>query len=232
MNTITLSPLSRHAGRAIVLVVLATAAFLVLRYEALPDLLPVHFTRGGIPDGWQYRTWARVLLPVFVQSALAVTFGAIAALLLSRSTQGHSTDAPDVRAASAAAETVLLIALIWVTFQAYTAFGLVQMWTGGRARLGSVYAALQLVGLVLTVIVGVRGQRRVGRPSPRPFVAEHWRFGQLYKNADDPALFVPTRNGSSWTLNFGRAGAAALLGVVVAAGVVGPTVILVLALRW
>ena len=66
---------------------------------------------------------------------------------------------------------------------------------------------------------------------PRPFVPEHWRFSQLYKNADDPALFVPTRDGTRWTLNFGRPIAAALLGVILVLGVVAPTVILVLALR-
>jgi uncharacterized membrane protein len=233
MNSIAPSPLSRHAARATVLILLGTTAFLVLRYPALPDLLPVHFTRSGdLPNGWQYRTVGRVLLPVFVQLALTLSLGAIAAILLSRGTKGYSPDAPDVRAASAAAETVLLIACIWVAFQAYAAFALARMWTTTGGRLGPVYAVLELVGLVLTAVVAVRGHRRVGQPAPRPFVAGHWRFGQLYKNADDPALFVPTRDGSRWTLNFGRPGAAALLGVVLTVGVVGPTLILVLALRY
>ena len=232
MTTITPSPLSRHAVRAMVLIVLGTSLFLVLRYQGLPDLLPVHFNRRGAPDGWQYRTWGRVLLPVFVQVALSLSLGAIAALLLSRSTRDHSPDAPDVQAASAAAETVLLIALIWVSFQAYAAFALVGVWTSAREGLGRVYVGLELVGLLLTVIVAIRGHRRVGRPVPRPFVAEHWRFRQLYKNADDPALFVPTRDGSRWTLNFGRPMAATLLGVVLAVGVLGPTLILILALRY
>ena len=51
-----------------------------------------------------------------------------------------------------------------------------------------------------------------GQPAPKPYAPEHWRFGQLYKNSDDPALFVPTRDGSRWTLNFGRPVAAALMG--------------------
>jgi uncharacterized membrane protein len=232
MNTIAPSPLSRHAVRATVLILLGTAIFLVLRYPALPDLLPVHFKRGGVPDGWQYRTLGRVLMPVFVQVSLALSLGAIAALLLSRNSEGHSPVAPDVRAASAAAETVLLIALIWVSFQAYTAIALVQMWTTSRGRLGPLYTALELTGLVLTGVVAVRGHVRVGRPEPRPYVPEHWRFGQLYKNASDPALFVPARDGSRWTLNFGRPVAAALLGVVLTIGVVGPTLILILALRY
>jgi uncharacterized membrane protein len=51
-------------------------------------------------------------------------------------------------------------------------------------------------------------------------------------NPDDPALFVPTRDGTRWTLNFGRPVAAALLGVILMLGVLAPTVILVLALRY
>ncbi len=93
-------------------------------------------------------------------------------------------------------------------------------------------SALEVAGLLLTGAAAVRGHVRVGRPSARPYVPEHWRFGQLYKNAEDPALFVPTRDGSRWTLNFGRPVAAALLGVVLTMGVLGPTVILVLALRY
>jgi uncharacterized membrane protein len=232
MNTIPLSPLSQLAARATVLIVLGTAVFLVLRYPALPDILPVHFNRAGVADGWQYRTVGRVLMPTFVQVALALSMGAIAGLLLSRSTTDHSPDAPDVRAASAASETVLLMALIWVAFQAYAAFALAGMWSGARVRLGPAYTALEVAGLLLTVGVAVRGHRRVGRPVARPFVPEHWRLGQLYKNADDPALFVPTRDGSRWTLNFGRPMAAALLGVVLMVGVVGPTLILLLALRY
>jgi uncharacterized membrane protein len=65
----------------------------------------------------------------------------------------------------------------------------------------------------------------------RPFVAEHWRFGQLYNNPADPALFVPTRDGRRWTLNFGRPVAAALLGLILLLGIVGPTVVLALLLR-
>jgi uncharacterized membrane protein len=222
----------------------ATTVYLLLSYGSLPELLPVHFKRGGVANGWQYKTLGRVLLPALIQLLLAVTFGAIALLLLSRpavasSLPDRTTDAEgesrlpaDVRAAQAAAETVLLMAFIWVAFQAYGAYALVRMWTSGFGHLGRLYTVFEVVGLLLTGVVAVRGHVRVGRPAPRPYVAEHWRFGQLYKNPNDPALFVPTRDGSRWTLNFGRPGAAALLAVVLAVGVVGPTTILIMTLRY
>jgi uncharacterized membrane protein len=223
--------LTRYAARMMVVIILCTATFLAARYASLPDLLPVHFGPHGFPNGWQYKTVARVLMPALVQVALFATVGAIAALLLSRSDRRLVPDGPDVQAAGAAAEAVMLIALIWIAFQAYAAIALVRMWTTNRPGLGSAYQLLELAGFALTVIVGVRAQVRLGRPSPLVYVAEHWRLRHLYCNANDPALFVPTRDGSRWTLNFGRPAAVVLLGATLVAGVALPTIILVLALR-
>jgi uncharacterized membrane protein len=208
-----------------------SVAFLLARYSRLPSLLPVHFKANGYPDGWQYKTYWRVLMPVFVQLALALVLTAIGTLLLSRPHGEHDDNAPDVKAAVAAAEAVALLALIWVAFQGYVAVALTLMWQAERAGLGLWYTYLELTGIVLTIVVSIRAHANLGRPMPRPFVPEHWRYGQLYKNPDDPALFVPTRNGARWTLNFGRPVAAALMGVILAIGIVGPAVILGLLLR-
>ena len=222
--------LTATAAMASVCAIAMCAGYLVARYHALPDLLVVHFQRNGRPNGWQYKTWARVLMPVFVQLALMSTLGIVAALLLSRPHGDHDSDAPDVRAAATAAEAVVLLATIWILVQAFGAFAITQMWQ--RQAPGLVgFGAAELLGLALTVVVAVRAHLRLGRPAPRPFVPEHWRFGQLYNNPADPALFVPTRNGTRWTLNFGRPVAAALMGVILAVGVVAPALILALSLR-
>ena len=223
--------LTRIAGVGIALVISVSGLFLIGQYELLPDILPVHFRRDGVANGWQYKTWARVLLPVFVQVALAGTLCAVGVLLLSRRHGAEDSASPDVQAAAAASESVTLIAFIWVAFQGYAAFALVRMWSAQRAGLGRWYSYVQGIGILLTIGVAIRAHIRLGRPSPRPFVAEHWRFGQLYRNPEDPALFVPTRDGRRWTLNFGRPVAALLLAVVLGIGIVGPTIILGLALR-
>ncbi len=207
-----------------------TAGFLAARYSALPDLLVVHFMRTGVPNGWQYKTWPRVLMPTFVQLALMLTLGVVAALLLSRPHGEHDEAAPDVRAAATAAEAVALLGSIWILVQAYAAFAIVRMWERQVSRLDG-FGLAEIAGFVLTVFVAVRAQRRLGRPEPRPFVPEHWRFGQLYNNPADPALFVPTRNGARWTLNFGRPVAAAIMGVILVIGIVAPALILGLSLR-
>ena len=221
---------TRLALELTALTIVVSATYLILQYPSLPWLLPVRFKANGFPIGWQYRTLARVMMPVFVQLALAFTFAAVSLLLLTRPHGAQDADAPDVRAAAAAAEAVSLIALIWVGFQGYAAWALANMWATERAGLGW-YGFVELSGLVMTMLVAVRAHVRLGRPPPRPYVPEHWRFGQLYKNPEDPALFVPTRDGARWTLNFGRPVAAALLGAILMVGIVGPTIILGVALR-
>jgi len=221
---------TRIALELIAFIVVASAAFLIVRYPSLPWLLPVHFKSNGVPNGWQYKTMARVLLPVFVQLVIALTLGIVSVLLLSRPHGRHEADAPDVKAAAAAAEAVAFIALIWVAFQAYAAVALTTMWRNEHEGLGLFYTYFELTGVVLTGIVWLRAHALLGRPAPRPYVEAHWRR-HLYNNPDDPALFVPTRDGARWTLNFGRPIAAILLGVVVLAGIISPMIILGLALR-
>jgi uncharacterized membrane protein len=182
------SRLTLAAAIAIAAVIAFSAAFLIARYPELPELLPVRFGRSGGPNGWQFKTLPRVLMPVFVQTALALVLGGIGALVLSRSHTAHDEGATDVRAASVAAESVALMTLIWVTFQAYGAVALVGMWQRERGGLGRLYSYLEVVGVLLTVAVALRAHARAGRPERRPFVADHWRFGQLYRNPDDPAL--------------------------------------------
>lgn len=208
-----------------------TAGFLLVRYPTLPSLLTVHFRRNGAPDGWQYKTYWRVFLPVFLQLALALTLGSIGALLLSRPHGTHDEGQADVKAALVAAEGVVLMTTVWVVFQGYAAAALAMMWQRERAGLGAAYTYLEGAGIAITIFIAVRTHLRLGRPAPRPFVKEHWWLGQLYRNAADPALFVPTLDGSRWTLNFGRPVAVALAGVALAVGVIGPTIILGLLLR-
>jgi uncharacterized membrane protein len=233
--------LTQLAVAATLATVAFSISFLAAQYRSLPLLLPVHFGpvafgqfhfgRGDGANGWQYKTYARVFMPVLVQMALALIFGGVGLLLLARSHHETDKNAADVVAASVAAEAVALVAFIWVAFQAYAGVALVMMWHSGRARLGGPYTIITAVGVALSIVVAVRAQKRLGRPAARTFVADHWRFGHLYKNGDDPALFVPTRIGSRWTLNFGRPVAVLLLALVLTLGIVAPTVIMGLLLR-
>ena len=170
-------------------------------------------------------------MPVFVQVALLAMLGGIGALLLSRRDARSAGSAQDVQAARAASEAVLLLATIWIGFQAYAAVALASMWTSARPTLGGGYTGCELAGVILTGIVGARALAHLGQPGPPAYVAAHWWRGQLYCNCDNPALFVATRDGRGWTMNFGRRSAVVLLAGLLIAGVCLPLGILALALR-
>jgi uncharacterized membrane protein len=225
------SALTRYAATLGIAAIAATTGFLIWRYGSLPDILPVHFRSNGAPNGWQFKTVARVFVPVFVQLGIFVAGSLVGLLLLSRKDASSASSTPDVRAAVTATEAVILISTIWVVFQTYTAYALVRLWSGIGSNLGRGYTACEVAAGLVTIVVCYRAQRRLAKPEPLPYVPSHWRLGHLYCNAEDPALFVPTRDGRRWTLNFGRPAAAILLGGILAVGVVAPTVMLALTLR-
>lgn len=225
------SALTRYAAMLSVLAIAATTVFLVWRYPSLPDILPVHFSRSGQPNGWQFKTFPRVFVPVFVQLGIFIAGTSVGMLLLSRHDAPAAHALPDARAAVTATEAITLMSTTWVVVQSYTAYALVTLWSGVGSTLGRGYTALELAAVVATIAVMVRAQKRLSRPEPLPYVRSHWRLGQLYCNPEDPALFVPTRDGRRWTLNFGRPAAAMLLGLILIVGIVAPTVMLALTLR-
>jgi uncharacterized membrane protein len=225
------SALTRLAVILSALIILNTAGYLLWYYSSLPPELAVHWQANGFPNGFQYKTIPRVLLPVFVQLGLFVTTTAIGTLLLARKDAATSGAEADARAAVTAAEAVVLLAATWIAFQAYAAYALVALWTHYGHTLGRGYTVCEAIGLVLTIAIGIRAQFALSKPEPLPYTASHWRFGELYCNADHPALFVPTRNGRRWTLNFGRRAAVVLLAGILGVGILAPVVMLVLAFR-
>ena len=88
------SALTWIAIGATLLTIAVCVAFLIACYSSLPDILPVRFNRVNRPIGWQYKSYARVLMPVLVQATLALIFGGVGALLLSRSHGAGEEDAP------------------------------------------------------------------------------------------------------------------------------------------
>jgi len=225
------SALTRYAATLSVLAIAATTLFLGWHYEALPDILPVHFGAHGGANGWQFKTVPRVFVTVFVQLGIFIAGTSVGTLLLSRKDAPSASTLPDARAAVTATEAITLMSTTWVVVQSYAAFALVRLWSGVGSTLGRGYTALEVAAIAATVAVMVRAQKQLSRPEPLPYVPSHWRLGQLYCNAEDPALFVPTRDGRRWTLNFGRPAAAILLGVILIVGIAAPTVVIALTLR-
>src|SRR4051794_7387941 len=67
-----------------VAVISGTAGFILGRAPLLGQFIPVRFDSTGAPDRWVAFSYSVVLLPVWIQLALAVIFGTIGTLLLYR----------------------------------------------------------------------------------------------------------------------------------------------------
>lgn len=206
-------------------ITIATATYLGLIYSTLPAGLPVRYLRGE-PVYFQLKTPVVVMLPAFVQAALLLTFGALALLLLwrARPVSRDASDAADRLRMSLAVEGVALLGAVWITVQAIGAARLIALWQGGRGGFGRVYNVTLLVALAVSAIVVWRTMKAVRQEDAASAETDPalWRFTHLYFNPHDPALFVPTRRGVGWTLNFGRPLAIVLIAAILSVGVGGP----------
>ena len=206
-------------------ITLATATYLALIYSTLPSQLPVRYLRSE-PVFFQVKTPLVVMLPSLVQIALLLTFGAIGLLLLWRA-RPESSDLDseaDATRMRLAVQGVSLLGAVWITVQALGAARLVAVWQGGNLGFGRVYNVTVLISLIVSIGIVRWTMRAVRLEEPTPADADPtvWRFSNLYYNPQDPSLFVPTRRGVGWTLNFGRPLAIVLIAGVLTVGIGGP----------
>lgn len=210
-----------------------TAGFIVGRYPMLSQFIPVHFSNQGLPDRWRVTSYVVVLMPVWVQLILAAVFAAIAGLLLYRAKPGDQRQ--EGEAAShhrermlLAAESISLLAAIWVSFQAIAAARVMLLWQLRWGGLGMMYGQSLVVALVLSMVVGIRasGYLRHFRPAAQASAGKTWSFGGIYFNRDDPLLLVPLEGGMGWTVNFGRPWAILLMALFLVFGIGGPLIVM------
>lgn len=206
-----------------------TTGYILGRAPSIPPLLPVHFDDQAIADRFVRASYTIILVPVWIQLALAIVFGAIAGVLLYRTQKTRSAVENEVSRQERermlmTAEAISILSAIWVTFQGLLAVRLIMMWQLMCCGLGSVYYQALVVCIVLSGIVGVRAAVYLQYPKPvlRQTEDVHWRFPGVYINRQDPSLFVPLRQGPGWTVNFGRPQAIVFLGVVLLVSISAP----------
>jgi uncharacterized membrane protein len=237
-----------------VLTTAGTAGYLAANYSSLPHGVPVRYEHG-LPAIFQMKTPLMVALPAIVQLGLLAVFGAVVMLLLWRArppalpalsdsdfdgVEGSDSDLQGVEGADTAgipdgdgarmrlaAEGIALLAAVWVAVQAFGAVRLVVLWRLDATSYGEAYWLMLATAIVASTVIGARTMKLVGdrRPPTQPVDPAMWRLTSLYFNPGDPALFVPTRTGAGWTLNFGRPMAIVLLVGTLIAGIGGPYVL-------
>jgi uncharacterized membrane protein len=204
-----------------------TAAYLVSSYSLLPMGLPVRYVRG-VPFIYQLKTPLMVMLPAIVQLGLLVVFGALMLLLLWRArlvpAGGLDDTTGDTVRMCVAAEGTALLAAVWISVQTLGAVRLIALWQGGAGGYGPLYWGAMVTAIVASVVITARTMKLAGRDRPTVLSVDPrvWKLRQLYFNPADPALFVRTRTGAGWTLNFGRPVTIVLLAATLIVGIGGP----------
>lgn len=204
----------------------------VSRYAAMPEVIPTHWGPDGTPDAHSDKSFWSVFGPLLIGpgAAIFLAFAALATSALALESPEPTLWRKYQREGSYRAN-IFVLGLIAALIALLIGTVCVAAWRG----VGSFepWPVAVFVVVVLGIILvgypaGQRWARRHARdagvqPSPEEIVEdEKWVAGGLYRDADDPRVLVPKRDGQGvgTTLNIGSAAgkavATALLVLVLA----------------
>ena len=182
------------------LILLLSAVVLALKWGKIPDRWPIHWGFHGQPDGWATRTILGVFLPVIAGALLC---GFLEALGWMIKTTGTSRRGLSQQAAAAIADlTVDFVRLLEIALAiVFASMGVALPLAGPIRPVGLVLFAIAVVFAAMAfgmvrISRGVRELKQAGHTGLEGY------NGVIYKNADDPRLWVPKISGLGYTLNF------------------------------
>jgi len=191
---------------------LATAGVVLgLSWERIPERFPVHWGLEG-PDRFSERTPLGVFGPLLLGTILCLGMIGLRAAILALSPSRPG----DARAS--ALRSLLRTSLLGASL-------LVALSLAGAALsplTGGPWLTLVLSGIgvvALLALVGVTAVRVASLPPGGPGDGtpdDRWKWGLVYVNPDDPAIFVPKRAGLGYTINLGRPGGVAVMAAILA----------------
>ena len=206
--------------------ILGTAAlYLKNHWSQIPASFPVHWGLEGV-DRWADRTPRAVYGPLVVGAAMCLVIVGLMVAILRASRPVHVRGA--AAGFDAARRRLILLVLAGTEYFLAVELSLISLLPLVPEELRNhAVAALGLLplGLALGVmLLALRARDRLDAPVDARPGAEtvgdrtadtHWKGGLFYVNPDDPALFVEKRIGIGYTLNFGRPGAWAIIGLLI-----------------
>jgi len=188
---------------------LATAAYLQVRWDDIPPRFPVHWGIDGQPNGWSVRT------PIGVYGPLLLGAAIIAIVAASGYAARHASRAVRTPIASAIAHdfsyrmAIFLLALEFFLAVIFSFVGLLPLIGSPGIKAIVIAVIVFLVALMFLIAWAAKGREEQASKLPARASAsagaapdQVWRFGVFYYNRDDAALFVEKRFGIGYTLNF------------------------------
>jgi uncharacterized membrane protein len=195
------------------IVLLCTSLYVRAHWAEIPERFPIHWGIDGKPNGWSARTVLGVFGPLLLAFAIQATLVGIAAFTLYSSR----------RTRMMAATMKVLVATAWFIALLFSIVTLTPLMPGPPP----IWAILAGVAAFVAYVIWLTA-KAASEPSDEPPTSEEfWKWGQVYYNPDDPALFVEKRVGIGYTLNFAHRAAWVFVG-----GVVGLPLLGVLVALW
>ncbi|MBE6481484.1 MAG: DUF1648 domain-containing protein [Actinomyces ruminicola] len=198
------------------LLLLVAAVFVLLRYDTLPDPLPIHWGADGAVDGWARRSPLQVLLPAVIGLGLVAVVALCAritrrGLLASIPVDGDRGRTRRLTRAQAhlIARAMGPLALATSTsFAGILVLPLVKSPAAARWWMAITVTAICLLILWMIADLIRLSRRFVRRLTPvdadSPDDDDLWLGGLFYVNRADPSLLVPKRAGVGVDLNYGH----------------------------
>ncbi len=213
------------------LVLLLAAVIVLLVWNHFPDRWAVHWGRHGKPDHWARKASLDVFFPIGFGIFLCGIIEGIATLLLAYPRAGK-----DRRVAPEAART---IAILTAEFTRVVSLALAVVFAGlalvlplwRPVRSGRLVLSILLI-LGMAIAFGIWRMRQGARAlQARGLFAglEGWN-GLIYRNPQDPRVWVPKITGFGYTLNFAHRRSWLLLLATLAVPMC--VVLIVLAVSW
>jgi uncharacterized membrane protein len=205
-------------------ILFATALWLRAHWSAIPERFPIHWDGYGNANGWATRSVRGVYGPLILEAALLAILAVMAYGILTRSrrvgedadARGHGGDFMK-RMLEALLILEYAMALLFAFIGALPiigqpgmplTFAIVTIFMAGvcvviarlsRARPAVARSAMHTETAAESFARG-RTASTVGDGTPDA----NWKWGVIYYNPQDAALFVEKRFGIGYTLNFGR----------------------------
>ena len=173
--------------------------YVTARWDAVPERFPIHWDLAGRANGWGSRSIAGVFAPAMISAIVCLSM-----LALSRTVRRTARVPPNHPAVRISAFALLASSYL----AAIICGGLTIALPLSPVSPTRVIAVIVVGSLLTMTAILLAARREIGRAaregSGDPALDAGWKWGLIYNNPADPALWVPKRVGIGWTINRGH----------------------------
>jgi len=185
----------RHTGPFAILT--AAVIYVTVRWDAVPERFPIHWDLALRANGWAAKSVAGVFGPAVISTVICLLM-----LWLTRWIR-HTARVPLDHVALELGTLVLLaISYCSALICAGATIALTLPGAGSFKGLFAIAAVAVLLTLTVFFVAARRALRVDG--SRGEILDDGWKWGLIYDNPADPALWVPKRVGIGSTINLGH----------------------------